>query len=219
MKESKPVFTLLKYIGMNSLWFLTTLPVFLVLITFDYVQNIGEVLTNLLLLVPLLALFLFPSTSALFGLIKLEREANEKIDILYTFFSQYKKHYWASLKGGLFFSLVLTSVFYVLYFFTLQRQLIVSFIAFALFLFLILLALYFIVLTTIYKAPVFTKLKYAVTLITNHKRHSIIFISVVTVLSLLSATVLRFLIPTFYGSLIGFVSYYLTKDRVTNLID
>lgn len=204
---------------MNLLWFLMTFPVFIVLITFDYVQNLGEVLTNLLLLVPLIAFLLFPTSTALLGVIKQEREAAEKVDSLNTFFSQYKKHYWASLKGGLVFSIALTAVFYGLYYFTLQRQLILSFIAFALFLLLALLALYFIVLTTIYKASVWAKVKASLSLISDHKKHSIIFISIVTVITLLSATFLRILIPTFYGSLIGFITYYLTKDRVNTLAD
>lgn len=219
MTQSKPLFTLLKYLGMNLMWFVMTFPVFIVLITFDYVQNIGEVLTNLLLLIPLIAFLLFPASTALLGVIKQEREATEKVDSLNTFFSQYKKHYWASLKGGLVFSIALTAVFFVLYYFTLQRQLILSFIAFVLFLMLTLLALYFIVLTTIYKASVWNKLKAAFNLISNHKKHSLIFISLVTVISLLSATFLRFLIPTFYGSLIGFITYYLTKDRVNTLTE
>ncbi|GAA0365223.1 hypothetical protein GCM10008932_16800 [Alkalibacterium iburiense] len=217
MTQSKPHFTLLKYLGMNLLWFLMTFPIFIVLITFDYVQNLGEVLTNLLLLIPLIAFLLFPASTALLGVIKLEREAREKVDVFLSYFSQLKKHYWASLKGGLIFSVALTAVFYGLYYFTLQRQLILSFIAFALFLILALLALYFIVLTTIYKASVRAKVTASFKLISGHKKHSIIFISVVTVISLLSATFLRILIPTFYGSLIGFVTYYLTKDRVNNL--
>ena len=203
---------LLKYFVYNLLWLLFNFPLFIVLFTFPYIKTSGELLTNLIILIPLLSLLFFPSTTALYGVIKKDREANDKIDGFLTFFSLLKKNYVKSMLGGFIFSLLWTVSFSLLYISVIERQLILSFLAFIVFAFLILIGIYFIILTYQTTDSFGMKFKQSIQWVKDSPKQSMLLISSITLIAMVTLTFLQILIPTCLASLIMGISYQLTKD-------
>lgn len=113
MVKNDPMFrleaSLKRFLGVNMLWYLFSLPFFLVFFLMDWRENI-----LLRIALAMVAVFLlFPATSALFGVVR-QYVMRKEVPVFQSFLTYYKENYQRSWIGGIFF-LILWGLFFSLY--------------------------------------------------------------------------------------------------------
>lgn len=95
---------LTKGAGVNLLWFLCNAPLFFIVM--DIFMNGGQLEAGIGALLVLVPLLLFPSTAALFGVVR--KWVLQEDEPAWAFFRYFKENIWQSLTGGVFFTIVWT---------------------------------------------------------------------------------------------------------------
>src|SRR5690606_25577463 len=104
----------------NVLWILTAFPVFFFVLNLFIAQTEEQVQASLLAIAVLAPFTLFPSTSAMFSLARKWVMGDADVPLFKTFFPSYKENYLQSMLGGLFFTILLTILFFNFRFYAAQ---------------------------------------------------------------------------------------------------
>lgn len=89
--------------AINLLWALCSFPIFFLLLQLLLIENLEEMMAILLLMAVIAPFLLFPSTSAMFSVVRKWVLGEVDVPLLKTFFKSYKQNYVQSMFGGIIF--------------------------------------------------------------------------------------------------------------------
>lgn len=192
--------------SVNLLWFLFNLPVAIVLFNMLLANYIGELILFLVLFVMLAPIVTFPATTALFAVVR-RWVLGEEVNILKGFWKYYKQNYKDSLKGGLFFILLWSSMLFYYYILMVNSLEIFTYLFYLLLAILFVFTIHFFSITVHFQLRTLPILKNAMLFTIINPILTIEIVVVSGLLIYLSSTYFSFLIPFFIGATIAFVSF------------
>ncbi len=192
--------------SVNLLWFFFNLPVAIVVFNILLANYIGELIIFFVLLVILVPIVTFPATTALFAVVR-RWVLGEDVNIVKGFWEYYKQNYLDSLKGGLFITLIWSSMFFYYYILTFNSLEIFTYLFYLLLAILFVFTIHFFSITVHFQSRTLTILKNAMFFTVINPILTIEIMVVSGLLIYLSSTYFSFLVPFFIGSTIAFVSF------------
>lgn len=199
---------IMKFFASNALWLIFNLPVVFFVFNLFLAKSADSLLANGLVIALLAPFLFFPSTSALFGVVRKWAIGESDAPIFRTFLNTYKENYKRSMAGGVLFTL-LWSILIIdyFYFLKLNSPLIYLFIAIGAYIFVF--TLHFVSNTVHVHLPFFPLLKNSMLLAIGRPIHTIGIAAFNVLILYISFNVFTFLIVLGIGSLIAFVSFFL----------
>ncbi|MGP4038606.1 YesL family protein [Gracilibacillus sp. D59] len=192
--------------SVNLLWFLFNLPVAIFLFNILLANYIGELIVSLTLIVILIPLVTFPATTALFAVVR-KWVLGKDIKLVKDFWNYYKQNYLNSLKGGIFITLVWSSMLFYFYILKFNSLEIFTYLFYLLLAILFVFTIHFFSITVHFHSKTIIVLKNALSFTIINPILTIEILVVSGLLIYLSSTYFSFLIPFFIGSTIAFVSF------------
>ena len=198
---------IMRFAATNVIWFLFNLPILLVILNLLSADRIGQVTFSYIAIVILIPFILFPSTTAMFAVVRKWVMKEEDIRIFQSYCKYYKENYVKSMAGGLIVGLFwLAACFYG---YNLYLRIGASLMPMILIVFVLLFVftLNFFSITVHFEVKIAASLKHAI-FITIGRPFITLAIFVVSLLLLfLSLKVMTFLVPFATGSLIAYTSF------------
>ncbi|KRG16382.1 hypothetical protein ACA30_01370 [Virgibacillus soli] len=91
----------IKFVSLNAIWLLMNIPIVYLILNVLAANTPNHLLVNIITIVILIPFILFPSTTAMFGVVRQWVMGNTDIRILHSFWKYYRENYIRSLLGGL----------------------------------------------------------------------------------------------------------------------
>lgn len=197
----------------NILWIITSFPIFMLglFLVSVYEFEEGQVLQTLFLIGVLSPFLLFPSTSAMFTVVRKWLTGQEDAPLLKTFFIGYKENYVKSMLGGIIFML-LFGIMFANYFFYMQvdSQAQLLSIVFIIFIIVLLLAVgnYFCILAHMHMKT-FAMIKNAILITVGRPLTSLFMLATNGVIIYICMMYLNFFLVVFFmGSMAAYMTFF-----------
>lgn len=191
----------------NILWILFNFPVVLFGVNLLIVETTGERMFFISSMVILLPLFFFPSTMAMFALIRRWVLGDNHIKIFRSFWTHYKENYVISMLGGFIFVIIWAILLVDYYYLVNYVSDLLKYPFYVLFLFLIMFNIHFFSNNVHLHLKLSLSLKNALLMTIKNPIISILLTIVNISIIVISFQYLPFLIPFFIGSLISIISF------------
>ncbi|GIN72336.1 hypothetical protein J14TS2_28110 [Bacillus sp. J14TS2] len=105
-----------KFVSLNALWLIMNIPIVFLVLNVLAAKTADHLLINMMTIVLLIPFILFPSITAMFGIVRQWIMGNTEIKILSSFWKYYRENYRRSLLGGLIIA-PLTAILMIDYFY------------------------------------------------------------------------------------------------------
>jgi len=199
----------------NLLWIIFNLPIIYVAINLISVENLNEFLMIAVTMGILAPFVLFPSTTAMFAVIRKWVMKEMDFPIIRQFWRYYKENYLKSMQGGLFLGILWLVLFLDYYYFMIYASesfnssllFLLSFTFLLLFVFMFVFSLHLISYIVHIKAKLYVSIKDAMIITIGNPFMCISIVALNGLIIYVSFNVFTFLIPFFMGSFIAFVSF------------
>ncbi|GIN58322.1 YesL family protein [Lederbergia ruris] len=90
----------IKFVSLNAIWLIMNIPIVFLFLNVLAAETADHLLVNIFTIVILIPFLLFPSTTAMFGVVRQWIMGNTDIRILHSFWKYYRENYVRSLLGG-----------------------------------------------------------------------------------------------------------------------
>ncbi|BDG36083.1 YesL family protein [Saccharococcus caldoxylosilyticus] len=191
----------------NLLWLFFNAPIVYLVALLLLADNISQIITLFVTIFALSPIFIFPATSAMFGVVRKWVIGEDEIPLLRTYWKYYKENYVKSMIGGFvvaFLSLILAADFY---YFS-HRIPIMSGMCLVALAFLFVFALIFFCNTVHIDAKLYVCLKNSLFLLIATPIHALAIFIVSIIILYISLEVFSFMIVLFMGTSIAYVSFF-----------
>ncbi|WP_371812554.1 YesL family protein [Sporosarcina sp. Marseille-Q4063] len=218
-----------RFLAVNLLWIFFNIPIWYFIISLVLAENQNQLIGLIIILVVLVPLLFFPATTSMFAIIRKWIMNEREVPIIKYYWKFYKENYVKSMLGG--FIIIGIWIIFIIdyYYFKTYLNSMFLYLFIVLFILLLTFTMYFISTIVHFEAKLLYSLKNAF-LITIIRPISSLGIGILNVLSIyVSVYHITFLIPTFLGTIIAYVSFsgffkvYVTleakreKDNMKNL--
>lgn len=194
-----------RFAGANVLWFICNLPIVFLCLSLLAMENANEMFTILITIMFLVPFIFFPSTAAMFGVVR-KFILEEKISVIRSFLKYYKENYFKSMVGGIFITVLsMILAYYYMMLANISPLFIFIFVVLALVLFIFMLNFLSIIVHLNTKLFAAFKSAFLITISAPFLSIGVCVASIVLIY--ISINVITFLIPFFVGSIIAYIAF------------
>ena len=191
----------------NLLWLFFNIPIFIVALNFFVTDSTAQILFIGAMIMIMLPFFFFPSTTAMFALIR--RWALNEVDapLIRSFWKYYRENYVRSLLGGFIIVGIWAILLVDFFYFTTNVHDLLKYLFFALFIYMGMFTLHFFSNTVHFDTKLSQSLKNAFYMTLKNPISSLIVVILNIVIIVISVKILPFLLIFFTASLVAGLSF------------
>ncbi|WEG11733.1 DUF624 domain-containing protein [Pullulanibacillus sp. KACC 23026] len=210
----------MRFASLNLIWVIVNLPIALLIINLLNANQLSQVIFSYAAIGVLIPFLIFPSTTAVFGVVRKWVMKEGDIKVWHSFFNFYKENYLKSMSGGLVITLMWFIVTFYLYSLYLHLGLGLLPVYILIYVVLSVFTLHFFSLTVHFDIKLLSTFKNSFLITIGRPINTLGMALVSCLIVFLSVKIVSFFLPFFIVSLIAypsFLGFYSHLRRVNNL--